>query len=42
MRSEKVISVPDGVLPIRTQPAECEKHGKFDQKVTVIDRKSVV
>ena len=36
MRSEKVVSISDGVLPIRTQPAECEKHGKFDQKVTVI------
>ena len=36
MRSEKVVSVSDGVLPIRTQPAECEKHGQFDQKVTVI------
>lgn len=36
MRSEKTVSVPDGVLPIRTQPAECEKHGKFEQKVTVI------
>lgn len=36
MRSEKVVSISDGVLPIRTQPADCEKHGKFDQKVTVI------
>ena len=36
MRSEKTVSVSDGVLPIRTQPADCEKHGKFDQKVTVI------
>lgn len=36
MRSEKTVSVAEGVLPIRTQPADCEKHGKFDQKVTVI------
>ena len=36
MRSERAVSVSDGVLPTRTQPAECEKHGKFDQKVTVI------
>ncbi|SFU97925.1 ATP-binding protein [Pseudomonas sp. OV546] len=36
MRSEKVVSISDGVMPIRTQPADCEKHGKFDQKVTVI------
>ncbi|MGF6127238.1 DNA replication protein DnaC [Pseudomonas frederiksbergensis] len=36
MRSEKAVSVPDGVLPIRTQPADCDKHGKFEQKVTVI------
>lgn len=36
MRSEKVVSISDGVLPIRTQSADCEKHGKFDQKVTVI------
>lgn len=36
MRSEKVVSISDGVLPIRTQSAECEKHGPYDQKVTVI------
>lgn len=36
MRSEKVVSIADGVLPIRTQPADCEKHGSFDQKITVI------
>lgn len=36
MRSEKTVSVADGVLPIRTQPADCDKHGKFDQKVTMI------
>lgn len=36
MRSENTVSVADGVLPIRTQPADCDKHGKFDQKVTMI------
>ncbi|MBK5512317.1 ATP-binding protein [Pseudomonas sp. TH15] len=36
MRSEKAVSLPEGAPPIRTQPAECEKHGNFDQKVTVL------
>ena len=36
MHSHKVVSLPDGAPPIRTQPAECEKHGSFDQKVTVL------
>ncbi|WP_277963878.1 ATP-binding protein [Pseudomonas sp. RIT-To-2] len=36
MRSEKVVSIPDNLSNIRIQPAECEKHGAFDQKVTMI------
>jgi DNA replication protein DnaC len=36
MHSEKVVSLPGGALPIRTQPGECEKHGHFEQKVTVL------
>ncbi|EIK96079.1 IstB ATP binding domain-containing protein [Pseudomonas sp. M47T1] len=36
MRSEKVVSIPDNLSNMRLQPAECEKHGQFEQKVTVI------
>ena len=36
MHSEKVMALPEGAPPIRTQPAECDKHGGFDQKVTVL------
>ncbi|MDU8420248.1 ATP-binding protein [Pseudomonas syringae] len=36
MRSENVVALTEGAPPIRTQPAECEKHGSFEQKVTVL------
>lgn len=36
MRSENVVVPTEGAPPIRTQPAECDKHGSFDQKVTVL------
>lgn len=36
MRSEKVVKIDEGALGARTQPAECEKHGHFDQKVTLV------
>lgn len=36
MRSEKIVALPEGAPSIRTQPAECDKHGNFDQKVTIL------
>lgn len=36
MRSEKVVPIAETLSNIRIQPADCEKHGPFDQKVTVI------
>lgn len=36
MRSEKVVKIDQAALGARTQPAECEKHGHFDQKVTLV------
>jgi DNA replication protein DnaC len=36
MRSEKVTSIPQANLGARIQPAECEKHGAFEQKVTIL------
>ena len=38
MRSEKIVPITDTVTStnVRTQPADCEKHGPFEQKVTVI------
>ena len=38
MRSEKIVQITDAVTStnVRVQPADCEKHGPFEQKVTVI------
>lgn len=36
MRSEKVSQIDQGSVGSRVQPAECEKHGQFEQKVTVL------
>ncbi|MGK0158883.1 ATP-binding protein [Pseudomonas mosselii] len=36
MRSEKVTPINQASLCDRTQPAECEKHGAFEQKVTML------
>lgn len=36
MRSEKVTPINQASLCERTQPAECEKHGSFEQKVTML------
>lgn len=36
MRSEKVVPITETLSNMRVQPAECEKHGPFEQKVTVI------
>ena len=36
MRSEKVVSLPEALPNMRVQPAECEKHGAYEQKVTLI------
>jgi len=36
MRSEKVTPINQASLCGRTQPAECEKHGAFEQKVTML------
>lgn len=36
MRSEKVTPINQASLCDRTQPAECEKHGSFEQKVTML------
>ena len=36
MRSETTIPATDAPPPIRTQPANCEKHGPYDQRVISI------
>lgn len=36
MRSEKVTPINQASVCDRTQPAECEKHGAFEQKVTML------
>lgn len=36
MRSEKVTDIKQATLGARIQPAECEKHGAFEQKVTLL------
>ncbi|MGH8388184.1 MAG: ATP-binding protein [Pseudomonas sp.] len=36
MRSEKVVSMTEVLPNMRVQPAECDKHGPYEQKVTVI------
>lgn len=36
MRSEKVTKIDEGALMARVQPAECVKHGSFEQKVTLL------
>jgi len=36
MRSEKVTKIDEGAMVARVQPAECEKHGAFEQKVTLL------
>lgn len=36
MRSEKVVQIDQGAVMDRIQPAECEKHGPFEQKVTML------
>lgn len=36
MRSEKVVQIDQGAVVDRIQPAECEKHGPFEQKVTML------
>ncbi len=41
MRSEKVTPINRASLCDRTQPAECEKHGAFEQKVTMLMGKAL-
>ncbi|MFJ3486602.1 ATP-binding protein [Pseudomonas sp. NPDC090202] len=36
MRSEKVTNIKPAALAAHIQPAECEKHGAFEQKVTLV------
>jgi DNA replication protein DnaC len=36
MRSEKVADIKQAAMGARIQPAECEKHGAFEQKVTIL------
>lgn len=36
MRSENVVQIDQGTVVARIQPAECEKHGPFEQKVTML------
>jgi DNA replication protein DnaC len=36
MRSENVVQIDQGAVVARIQPAECEKHGAFEQKVTML------
>ncbi|MFT8234696.1 ATP-binding protein [Pseudomonas guariconensis] len=36
MRSEKVVQIDQGAVVARIQPAECEKHGAYEQKVTIL------
>ncbi len=36
MRSEKVVQIDQGAVVDRIQPADCEKHGAFEQKVTML------
>lgn len=36
MHSEKVTKIDEGSLVARIQPADCEKHGAFEQKVTLL------
>lgn len=41
MRSEKVTPIKQAPLCDRTQPAECEEHGAFEQKVTMLMGKAL-
>lgn len=41
MRSEKVTEIKQASMGARIQPAECEKHGAFDQKITVLMGKAL-
>ncbi|WP_256806475.1 ATP-binding protein [Pseudomonas kurunegalensis] len=36
MRSEKVVQIDQGAVVASIQPAECEKHGAYEQKVTIL------
>lgn len=36
MRSEKVVPIDKSNMGARVQPADCEKHGPFEQKVTML------
>jgi len=36
MRSENVVQIDQSAVVARIQPAECEKHGPFEQKVTML------
>lgn len=36
MRSENVAAIQDSVAQVRVQPAECDKHGPFEQRVNSI------
>lgn len=36
MRSEKVVQIDQAAVGARIQPAECEKHGPFEQKITML------
>ncbi|WP_409287504.1 ATP-binding protein [Pseudomonas guariconensis] len=36
MRSEKITPIDQGAMAERIQPAECEKHGPFEQRVTTV------
>lgn len=41
MRSEKVTPINQASVAGRVQPAECEKHGAFEQKVTILMGKAL-
>lgn len=36
MRSENVVKIDQAAVGARIQPAECEKHGAFEQKITML------